>query len=171
MLDRIHLERVYPYRVEQVWIALTDRHALAEWLMPNDFEPRVGHQFVFQVDPMPGCCNETRCEVLEVDAPRKLAYTWLPVPVSRKLSGVPSIVTWTLLAEGEGTRLTLEHTGLEGVFPWWQRFMLRFGWGTMVKRWIPKVTGRVRDGVFHPGAFPLNKRCYKANKIPSHLTK
>jgi len=171
MLDSIRLEKVYPYRPEQVWTALTDRHALAEWLMPNDFEPRVGHQFTFQVDPMPGCVTETRCEVLAVEPPRRLVYTWLPVPKSGVTAAKSSVVTWTVAAEGAGTRLTLEHAGLEGVFPWWQRMMLRFGWGTMVKRWIGKCAANVRDGRFAPGVFPLKKRCYKAENIPAHLTK
>lgn len=171
MLDSIELQRELSYTPEQVWTALTDRRALAEWLMPNDFEPRVGHRFVFQVDPMPGCVTETRCEVLEVDPPRKLVYTWLPVGKSPMPAARPSVVTWTLAATGSGTVLKLVHTGLEGVFPWWQRMMLRFGWGTMVKRWIGKCAANVRGGVFHPGAFPPNKRCYKAERIPAHLTK
>ena len=171
MLDSLRFERVYPYHPEQVWVALTDRHALAEWLMPNDFEARVGHKFTFQVDPMPGCVCETRGEVLEVVAAQRLVYSWTPVPRSGPLPSVPSVVTWTLTPTATGTRLTLEHTGLAGVFPFWQRLMLRFGWGTMVKRWIPKVAGNVRDGQFVPGVFPLAKRCYKANKIPAHLTR
>lgn len=50
------------------------------------------------------------------------------------------------------------------------RFMLRFGWGTMVKRGIRKVTANVGpNGGFTPGAIPLAKRCYKCNTIPPHL--
>ncbi len=171
MLDRLHFERDYPYPPEDVWVALTDRHALAEWLMPNDFEPVVGHKFVFQVDPMPGCGHETRCEVLEVQRPRRLAYTWVPVLKDGTRPAKASVVTWTLSPTPEGTRLCMDHTGLEGVFPWWQRFMLRFGWGTMVKRWIPKVTANVKNGTFVPGAIPLAKRCYKVKTIPAHLTR
>ena len=33
---------VYPHSIERVWRALTCRDALAQWLMPNDFEPVVG---------------------------------------------------------------------------------------------------------------------------------
>ena len=38
---------------ELVWRALTDRATLAEWMFPNDFEPRVGHRFTFRVPPNP----------------------------------------------------------------------------------------------------------------------
>ena len=169
----IRKERWYPHAPEKVWVALTDRRALAEWLMPNDFEPRVGHQFRFQVDPMPGCVTVTLCEVLEVDRPRRLVWSWLPTYEKRPHppGTKPSTVTWVLEPENGGTRLRFVHDGLE-VHPWWQRFMLRFGWGTMIKRWIPKVAANVSDdGTFTPGTFPLKKRCYKCSTIPAHLTK
>jgi uncharacterized protein YndB with AHSA1/START domain len=160
-----------PHAPEKVWVALTDRRALAEWLMPNDFAPIVGHEFRFEIDPMPGCEHITRCKVLEVDPPRRLVYTWLPVfKQPRNPSPEPSTVTWTLHPAPGGTRLHLEHRGLE-IYPWWQRFMLRFGWGTMMKRWIGLCAARVEQGNFSPGAFPPEKRCYKANKIPADLTK
>ena len=173
MLNQIRKEAFYPYPPEAVWVAITDRRALAEWLMPNNFEPVVGHKFLFQVDPMPGCVPITECEVLEVDRPRRIVYSWLPLlKEPGRHRPVPSLVTWTLNPEAGGTRLVLEHSGLEEVFPLWQRFMLRFGWGTMVKRWIPKVAANVgADGTFTPGAFPLEKRCYKAKNIPDYLTK
>jgi uncharacterized protein YndB with AHSA1/START domain len=173
MAKPIRKEAFYPHPPNKVWVALTDRRALAEWLMPNDFEARVGHKFRFQVDPMPGCGHLTMCEVLEVDPPRKLVWSWLPIDEKRphRHGTKPSTVTWTLSPESGGTRLTLVHEGLE-VYPFWQRFMLRFGWGTMVKRWIPKVAANVSgDGTFTPGAFPLEKRCYKCATVPAELTR
>lgn len=164
-------EAFYPSSPDDVWVAITDRHALAEWLMPNDFEPIVGHRFRFQIDPMPGCNTLTQCEVLEVDRPRKLVYSWLPVPKDSKAPlPQPSIVTWTLNAERGGTRLVLEHRGLE-IIPWWQRLMMNFGWGTILKRWIRKMLANVHDGRFMPGVIPLHKRCYKCKTIPEHLTR
>jgi uncharacterized protein YndB with AHSA1/START domain len=70
------LERVYPYPPERVWRALTDRQALAEWLMPNDFQPTVGHKFQFNVGPQWGWRGYVDCVVLEVDVPRRLSYSW-----------------------------------------------------------------------------------------------
>jgi uncharacterized protein YndB with AHSA1/START domain len=173
MLDRLRKEAFYPYPPERVWVALTDRRALAEWLMPNNFAPVVGHRFQFQVDPMPGCNSITECEVLEVDRPRRLVYSWRPVPRDPSAPlPPPSRVTWMLHPHELGTRLVLEHTGLAQSFKWWERFMLRFGWGTMVKRWIPKVTANVSmDGNFTPGAIPLAKRCYKCQTVPEFLTR
>ena len=48
------------------------RELLAEWLFPNDFEPRVGHQFTFRVPANPKMNFEgltVRCQVLECDPP------------------------------------------------------------------------------------------------------
>jgi len=70
----IRKEVFLPHPPEDVWLALTDPQALAEWMMPNNFEPVVGRKFRFHVDPMPGPYpGGSECEVLEVDAPRRNA--------------------------------------------------------------------------------------------------
>ena len=53
MTRTIRREILMPQPREQVWRALTDSAALAEWMFPNDFAPRVGHHFAFQVPPNP----------------------------------------------------------------------------------------------------------------------
>ena len=53
MSNTIRREVLFPQTPEQVWQAITDRATLAEWMYPNDFEPRVGHRFTFQVPPNP----------------------------------------------------------------------------------------------------------------------
>jgi uncharacterized protein YndB with AHSA1/START domain len=172
MSKSLHKTAHYPMPPEQVWVALTDPRALAEWLMPNNFKPIVGHKFRFQVDPMAGCDDHNECEVLEVDPPRRLVYSWLPVRRKKPLppGTKPSIVTWTLTPDGNGTRLDLQHDGLE-IYSWVLRTMYRFGWGTMMKRLIPKVAAHVdASGSWTPGAFPLEKRCYKTKTLSSDLT-
>lgn len=37
---------------DQVWHALTGPGVLARWLMPNDFQAAVGHQFTFRTGPV-----------------------------------------------------------------------------------------------------------------------
>jgi len=39
----LRFEAVYDHPIERVWRAITDSQAIAQWLMKNDFEPRVGH--------------------------------------------------------------------------------------------------------------------------------
>ena len=43
----------FPHPVEKVWQALTDPDALREWLMENDFEPRIGKRFVLRGREIP----------------------------------------------------------------------------------------------------------------------
>ncbi len=75
MSRTLRFEVLYPHPPERVWRALTDRRMLAEWLMPNDFEPRLGHRFTFRTDPAPGFDGTVRCQVIELDEPRRLSYT------------------------------------------------------------------------------------------------
>ena len=116
-------ERIYPYTPEQVWAALTDPDALAEWLMESDFQPFVGHKFQFRTEPGPGFDGIVNCEVIEVERPYRLAYTWQGGPMKK-----PTTVTWTLDAIDGGTRLRLEHTGFEGLAGVAVSFILGPGW-------------------------------------------
>jgi uncharacterized protein YndB with AHSA1/START domain len=121
-------ETIYPVPPERVWQALTDSRALAEWLMENDFAPRVGHSFTFRTPPRPGFDGIVRCTVLELDPPRRLAYSWLGGPLKR-----PTTVTWTLAAVPEGTRLRLEHTGFAGASGFVVSALLGRGWRGLVE--------------------------------------
>jgi uncharacterized protein YndB with AHSA1/START domain len=97
-----------PYAPEKVWAALTDSTLLADWLMPNDFVPTVGHRFTFETAPAPGqdFDGTIRCEVLTLDPPKQLTISW-------KGGTLDSIVTWRLESEGTGTRLFLTHDGFD----------------------------------------------------------
>jgi uncharacterized protein YndB with AHSA1/START domain len=107
MLRNLNLEVFYPYPPQRVWQVLTNRQALAAWLMENDFEPRCGHKFQFQYSSLPGLGGNIDCEVIEIDEPRRLAFTWQDSMMSQ-----PSIVSWTLKAVDGGTKLQLKHQGL-----------------------------------------------------------
>ena len=104
MKPEVTLEVIYPYPPDRVWRALTDPGVLTQWLLPNSFEPCVGHRFHF-VRPVPGSTSEViECEVIDLQPPFRLAYTWQD-PADR----APSVVTWTLLPVPGGTRLRLSH--------------------------------------------------------------
>jgi uncharacterized protein YndB with AHSA1/START domain len=108
MLRDLKLDVFYPYSPERVWQAITNRRVLAQWLMENDFEPRVGHKFRFEPQPHQGVNEAIHCEVIELDEPRSLSYTW-----RGGLMGKPTIVTWRLVPIEGGTQLQLEHKGFE----------------------------------------------------------
>jgi uncharacterized protein YndB with AHSA1/START domain len=93
---------------DRVWDALTSSAAMARWLMPNDFQPRLGHRFTMQTEPVPPYFDGiVHCEVTELDRPRRLAYTWAGGPLQR------TVVTYRLEPEGPGTRLHFEHAGFD----------------------------------------------------------
>ncbi|MFN0181232.1 MAG: SRPBCC family protein [Gemmatimonadales bacterium] len=92
----------------KVWRALTDPALLAEWLLPV-FELRLepGAAFRFKTQPYPGWDGTVDCRILEIDAPRKLSYTWV---VGEMLD---TVVTFTLTPTGSGTHLSLVQSGFK----------------------------------------------------------
>ena len=168
-MTTIRKSTVYNHSPADVWAAITDPHAIAEWLMPNDFKPVLGHKFTFQTDPNFICRHvEIDGEVLELEPQRRMVWAWIRVlPDGTR---TPTKVTWTLSPEGSGTRLTLEHEGVERL-PLFIRSMMRLGWGGMVKQSIRKILGNVTAGRFTPGVIPLHKRYYKVTTVPPHLVR
>ncbi len=106
MLRDLKLNVFYPYSPERVWKAIANRRALAAWLMDNDFEPRLGHKFRFK--PEQNSEDIIYCEVVELDEPKCLSYTWRGNFLCQ-----PTIVTWRLVPVEGGTQLQLEHSGFE----------------------------------------------------------
>jgi uncharacterized protein YndB with AHSA1/START domain len=104
MSQEIVLETFYPHPQERVWQALTDRRALSLWMMNNNFEACLGHQFQFQSCPLPGLKVTIYCQVLEVEAPKRLVYSWKEHP-----SDTASRVIWTLFPVEGGTQVRLQH--------------------------------------------------------------
>jgi uncharacterized protein YndB with AHSA1/START domain len=90
---------------EKVWRALTDPTLLERWLMPNDIAPIVGHRFTFRTHPAPGFDGIVHCEIIEVDPPMRLVYSWRGGPID-------TVVTWSLEKQPDGgTRLLLVQDG------------------------------------------------------------
>ncbi len=112
MTETVMLDVELKSPIERVWNALTDPATLSRWMLfkSNDFQPVVGHAFQFR--DAPGFDGVIDCEVLEVDKPRRLSYTWASDQVGPSNLQFPTVVTWTLTeAEGGVTRLHLEQTG------------------------------------------------------------
>lgn len=128
----LHYEVVYPHPIEKVWRVVTDSDAMSEWLMPNDFEPRVGHRFQFRTKPAPGFDGVVHCEVLEVEEPERVAFTW-------RGGGIDTVVTIALSPQGSATKLVLEQTGFEGARGLFVSAILGPGWKKMVEKKIPAL--------------------------------
>ena len=119
----IHVDQFLAHSPARVWRALTDSDLLARWLMPNDFAPIVGHRFTFRTQLQPGFDGIVHCEVLVCEPEQQLQWAWR----NRLLD---TTVTWTLRAEGHGTRLFLVHDGFDPQDPLQRRThaILDGGW-------------------------------------------
>lgn len=92
---------------EKVWRALTDPILLAEWLLPViEFRLEPGAAFTLKAQPQPGWDGIVNCRVLEIEAQRKLSYTWV-------VDDIDTIVTFTLTPTASGTRLSLVQSGFK----------------------------------------------------------
>jgi uncharacterized protein YndB with AHSA1/START domain len=98
------IEREMPHAPQKVWRALTQGPLVEEWLMKNDFEPKVGHKFNFRSEPVQGWDGVIAAEVLVLEPHTRLAYSWATM-------GMMSRVTWTLTPTKGGTHLRMEQTG------------------------------------------------------------
>jgi uncharacterized protein YndB with AHSA1/START domain len=120
------IEREFAHAPEKVWRALTQGHLIEEWLMKNDFQPAVGHQFKFSATPVPNWNGIIECEVLVVEPNSRLSYSWGSM-------GLTSVVAWTLTPTKNGTHVRMEQSGFgtepetdvyyKGATYGWQKFI------------------------------------------------
>ena len=156
----------YKHPIEDVWAALTDPYALAEWLMPvTAFEPTAGSKFRFQYDPERLCPSGIAdCEVVESEPPRRLVWSWQHRAVEGARQAPPMRVEWTLTPIEGGTRLELVQSYENQ--PWKITFAMGVGWRFYLRRFLPMALKNVSNGAFTRGAIPLAKRTYRATNLP-----
>ncbi|WP_120002774.1 SRPBCC family protein [Nesterenkonia muleiensis] len=105
-----------------LWRALTDSELLAVWLMPNDFRPEVGHRFTMTTDPAPMFDGTVHLEVLELDPPHQMRWSWTGGPID-------TIVTFTVTELGpRSCRFEFLQEGFHGPGAEFARFFLKGGW-------------------------------------------
>ena len=120
---------------EKVWRALTDPALLAEWLLPViDLRLEPGAAFTFKTQPYPGWDGTVNCRFVEIEAYRKLVYTW-SVPF------LDTVVTFTLTPTASGTRMSLVQSGFT---PEQKRESggARYGWKMMGEKLVD-LLGRI----------------------------
>ena len=154
-MARIEIEIFYPFAPELVWDALTNPEALGEWLMENNFQPRVGHKFQFRGKPQKGWDGIVDCEVLEIDRPKCLSYSWAG---GKKHE---TVVTWTLSADADGTRLKLAHTGFKGMGGFiLSKLILGPGWKKMLRKYVPVLLDHMKKRGTDLDGLKLKNSCH-----------
>jgi uncharacterized protein YndB with AHSA1/START domain len=111
---------------DKVWRALTDPRLHARWWVPGDISGEVGHSFHLE---MPGW-GSIPCEVIESEPSQRLVYTF----------NGDWTLTWTLVAEGDGTRLLLEHSGFDMDIE-----SHRIAFSNMSRGWASAILPRLAD--------------------------
>lgn len=132
MKDKLILEAFYPDPPERVWKALTGSGALSRWLMPAQFEPKIGFRFQFE-GLNRGKTANVKGVVLEAESPHRLAYTWEDGD-----DDAPGVVAWTLRPQDGGTHLTLEHLPTASPQPY-VMIEASLNWSYALNRSLPSV--------------------------------
>lgn len=107
--DAISFEFDLRHSPAKVWRALTDPVLLTEWLLPvTGFRPESGAAFTFKTQAFPGWDGTVSCQVLEIEAHRKISYSWVVGDMA-----LNTVVTFTLTPTASGTRLSLVQSGFK----------------------------------------------------------
>jgi uncharacterized protein YndB with AHSA1/START domain len=131
--ESITFEFDLPHSPEKVWRALTEPDLMAEWLLPViGFELEPGAAFTFKTQAYPGWDGTVNCRLLEIEAGRKISYTWT-VPF------LDTVVTFTLNPTDSGTRLLMVQSGFK---PDQQQAFggSRYGWRMMGGKLVDLLT-------------------------------
>ena len=108
--DAISFEFDLHHSPEKVWRALTDPVLLTEWLLPVvklELELEPGAAFTLRTQPYPGWDGIVNCRILEIEAQKKISYTWVVG------FGLDTVATFTLTPTPSGTRLSLVQSGFK----------------------------------------------------------
>jgi uncharacterized protein YndB with AHSA1/START domain len=109
MKFEVSVTRHYPQSIEKVWEGLTSEDAISEWLMPaRGLVAEVGCRFEMSCTNEDGDEDIYRCEVLELDPPKRMRWSW--VLVGNEARGATE-VEFRLKPKEDGTEVTVYHRG------------------------------------------------------------
>ncbi len=150
-MSEIRIVRDYPHPPKVVWHAVTDPELVARWTVtgqggrPVGFTPIAGNRFQLVAKPLPGWRGIVYCEVLEVDEPRLLRYTW-----RGEENDKPTIVTYKVEPGTVGTRFTFEHAGFSGIGGFFMAKILGAVRRKMLDVGLPAVLDDLAKGTSDP---------------------
>lgn len=154
-LSNIRIVEEYPHSPVKVWRVLTDPVLIPLWTStgkggrPVGFSTVVGARFKYVAKPMPGWSGVVECEVLEAREPSLLRYTWQ----GDAKDGVTVVTCRLDPIQGNGTRLTWEHTGFTGIGGFIVSRVLASVRRKMLSVGVPAVLNDLDDdGKLRPGS-------------------
>lgn len=101
--------QVFDNTIEEVWTALSDEKSLKKWFFPvREYKFEVGQEFWFYENEDSNIFLH-RCRFTEIIPQKLIACTWEHPSHSKG----NSLVQWQFKQQGNQTRLTLTHSGLE----------------------------------------------------------
>ncbi|SDH04064.1 Uncharacterized conserved protein YndB, AHSA1/START domain [Leifsonia sp. 98AMF] len=133
--------RDYPYPIDEVWAVMTEPEYVAQWTTtgqggrPEGFAAVPGTNFRFIGKPTMGWGGVVYCEVIAVDAPHSLHYTWRGDEETDDVTDV----NYLLEDIPGGTRFTWTHTGFTGVGGFAMSKLLGKVRRTMMDDGVPRV--------------------------------
>jgi uncharacterized protein YndB with AHSA1/START domain len=162
-VTEIRLDVDVAHPPERVWRALTDAAVLAGWFVPAKLRPVVGHTFRVEAGEQPGFEEPIDAEVLEVDAPRRLAMRWRAAELDAR-------VAVSITRVGGGSRVTLRQSGFFGMQGLLRRRVLHRTYTEMLGRRLPEALDRlaVEDGRRGPVGAALARRRAQRTKAADH---
>ncbi len=133
--DSLAFEFNLQHPPEKVWRALTSPALLTQWLLPIvELELEPGAAFRFTAPPQPGWDGVVNCRFLEIEANRKLSWSWI-------VGDIDTVVTFTLAPTDTGTRLSLVQSGFKPHQK--QNFGgARYGWKMMGGKLVDLLAGQ-----------------------------
>ena len=107
--ESLRFEFDLPHSPQKVWRALTEPELLNQWLLPvTGLKLEPGTAFTFKTQPFPDWDGTVNCRLLEIEAQRKLSYSWVVGDME-----LDTVVTFTLTPTASGTHLSLVQSGFK----------------------------------------------------------
>ena len=106
MSDIIKKEIILNSDIKKVWHAISKEEEISKWFLKADFKAQKDYNYVFKSAGED--CTKITGIIIEAN-PYTLIYTWIV-----ENTNIETTVKWALKAVENGTKLTLEHSGISG---------------------------------------------------------
>lgn len=96
----------------EVWDTIISQEGMKAWLGPSTYEAHIGGKIDFNAT-VEGGKYYIFGEIITMDAPRVLAFTWTEQPVGGTAWDTSTTVSIILTPQNDGTIVKLQHSGFE----------------------------------------------------------